>query len=442
MAEFDLIFKCSYGGAAFQLVDYALTSEGTFAPSGARTGTKVRVSGAGYVAAASPADLTDKLKEVRDAFGLDGRDLVITGLGGAVQVEVLAAQTLRGGPRVERFELGESLRWPAMVKPVTFQIFADRPAGTVEGLSAVDAYTVTTATRADGLRQIGYGGDLSGPDASKHWREVVLPKRLALFGIRAGTAGAAPPAPPVSPELAGRWVPDYEEEVNEAGDAVRYRLTFTELKEPIPAAYLDPAIGAVDFEFTLSASRDDQMRQVETRQYDVLLTGNVATLLAELRPRPPVVVVNESVRWTNYRERRVQATFVTLASGDGNGLLDWRQTLSVDGREEPVLHVVEYDGLPPTLLRRLFPVQRARQSGRAVGVGQYPKPAAPFFPGNFSAPRRVERNDLSNFEKETTWSYEYVFNGAVPNVALADLDRPHPPDETPGFDAGSSVGAS
>lgn len=431
MAEFDLIFKCSYGSAAFQLVDYALVSEGTFAQSGARTGTRVRVSGAGYVAAASPADLTGKLKDVRDAFQLDGRDLVITGLGGAVQLQVLAAQSLRGGPHVERFEFGESMRWPALVKPVTFQIFADQPKVTTEGLP-VDTYTVTTATRADGLRQIGYGGDLSGEGASDHWRQVVLPERLRLFGIGPGAA----------PALAGRWVPDYEEEVNEAGDVVRYRLTFTELKEPIPTAYLDPAIAAADFEYTKTTTRDDQMRLVTTSTYDVLLVGSVDAMLTALRPQPPIVVVSESLRWTNYRERRVQASFVTLASGDGNGLLDWRQTLEVDGREEPVLHVVEYDGLPPALLRRLFPVQRARQSGRAVGVGKYPTPAAPFFPQNFSAPRRVVRNDLSNFEKETTWAYEYVFNGAVPNVALADLDRPHPPDEAPGFDTGSSVGGS
>jgi hypothetical protein len=446
MAEFDAIFHCTYGGEAFQLKDYVLTSETTFGPGGKRTGTKVRVTGTGYVEATDAADLTAKLESIREAFQVDGADLVITGLGGGVQVEILAAQTTKSGPHVERFELGESAGWPALVKPVSFAIFADQPTLGTGGVP-VDTYAVTTATRSDRLRQIGYAGELSGPDASAHFRTVVLPQRFALFGLvpppgstggtggtGGGGAGGGGTGPTPSSGQAGRWVPDYEDEVNDAGDVLRYRMTFTELEEAIPAAYLDAEIGVVDFEYTFSADRDDQMRLVETRQYDVLLTGNGYTLVRQLRPEPPIVVLRESVRHTSYRERRVQATFVTLAAGDGNDLLEWRQTVSYDRTEDPVFQAVEYEGLPPVLLRKIRPVQRARQSGRAVGLGKFPKAPPPVWgTANYAASPRVERNDLSNFEKETTWTYEYVFNGAVPRVELDLIDRPTPP-ASPGFD--------
>lgn len=415
MAQFDAIFKCSYGGAGVQLQDYALAEEATFGPNGRRTGTKVKVSGRGYVEGDSESDFATKLAAVRAAFKLSGLDLRITGLDGRTEVEALAARASSGGPHVERFNFAEQSQWPALVKPVTFTIGADQPSLEGDENTPVDAYTVTTSTRTDQLRKIAYAGQIAGPAASNHFLTVVLPARLAAFP-------------------ADRWVPDYEQEVNDLGDVVRYRLTFTELANAIPAAYqaVDAngvaAIGVRDMEFTFSTDRDEQMRLVEVHAYDVLLTGNVFTLLAQVRPATGRLV-RESVRFTNYREKRLAATFTILKSAEGNDLLDWRQTLSIDGRENAVLTAVEYEGLPPVLLRKFFPVQRARQAGRAVGLGKFPKPPGPVFgTANYGANPRVEHNDLHNHEKETSWTYEFVFNGSVPTPTLADLGRPAAPE--------------
>lgn len=422
MAQYDAIFKCSYGGASLQLVDYSVAEEGILSSTGKRTNTRVKFAGRGYVEASSETDYETKLAAVRAAFEQSGLDLVVYGLSGKKEYECLAAQCVFGQPVVERMQFMEQGASAPLVKQISFAITATKLVLTPGGTPS-ETYEVTTAVRPDRLREITYSGQVIGIDAVTHF-QTSLAARFAQYGLQ--------PTSPGAQTMEVKWVPEYEQTVNDTGELLRYRVRFTELKVGISEARVD--LGIVNAELNIASDRDEQMRKVETWTYDVLSTGSdVGQMMTELRPTAAALqgglIVRESFQYTNYHELRLQATFNILRGGDGNELLEWNQVVTIDGTEAAILDPVEYEGLRTVLLLKRFPVQRARQSGRAIGLAKYPKAPDPIFGNvNYSANPRIERRVINQFELETTWSYEFVFNSNVPTVTLAQLTRPAAPE--------------
>jgi hypothetical protein len=407
----DALLNCTLGGAAFSLRDYGFREEVQFR-DGAAVGTKITLRGTGEIRGSSASELSANLDSVRTAFRNKGYNFQIFALG-VLEMQVLAAESIDGGPFTESFEALPQLQKDGerLVKQVDFVItnITAPPGDDGGGDEQTEPKKITTRTKPDGARVIEYVGKLTRADVETFWSRVQLPALIK-------------PYPPAT------WVPEIQAE-RTGSTVIDYRVAFTELVIPIPD---NVAADVVDEEFTYSEERDDQQRLIETRSYNLLVKpgSNIISLRDKIRPQSPTVILRERFSYTNFHEKRLQAEFVILRSGSGNDLLEWENSLQFDEESNPVTPV-KYVGLRPMMLRSDFPVFTAVQTGRAVGLGKYPKAANKMFDSKFLGDTpKIRRRPINEVERETTWSYSFAndtqFN--VQPADLAKLARPDKPD--------------
>src|SRR3954467_10797634 len=106
MGQFDSLYKCTLGGADFQLSKLKESNQ-SVRDGGRETARSITLAGEGWLEGTSGADLATKIAALRTATNTRGQDFTVTGLGGATYLQVLAAQCLNGGPHVD-FEIEDS----------------------------------------------------------------------------------------------------------------------------------------------------------------------------------------------------------------------------------------------------------------------------------------------------------------------------------------------
>lgn len=403
MAAFDSILKASIGSTSFQLMDYSVRETPVTKDGLGQTGTKVTVQGDGWVEAADAASLTAAIAAMLAGFRIVGKNVTITGLGGAVEYQLLAASCVDGGPFVEIEIQLQQQRGEALVKPVRFTANGSTaPSGGTTNL--VDQFKVETTTRPDELRGITYSGEVLGPGAVGQYVDGILPALLAQY-----------------PD--SDWTHSDKFSTNAKQDKVDWQVTFVELAAPLPDA-VDAT--AVDGEGTIRREGDEQMRLVTEIGFDLLVEGDPTALLTSIRPTEGVIL-KESSEITQFRERRLRASFTTLSGRDGNDLLNWEQTLEHEKEVTP-LRVVTYPNGEPVFILDVQPAY-VTQRGRAIGAGQYPQAPEPFWPDQLVDRPKIIHTPLNAAEFQVEWMYRFVFRTAPDAAAqVALLARPGSPE--------------
>lgn len=401
MAAFDSILKASIGSTSFQLMDYSVRETAVTKEGLGRLGTKVVVQGDGWIEAADAAALTAAIAATLGSFRVDGQNVTITGLAGGLEYQLLAAQCVDGGPFVD-IEIGlQQQRGEALVKPVKFTANGSTAPGS--GQQITDQWKVETTTRPDGLRGITYSGETRGAGAVGLYVNGVLPDLLAQYP-------------------ADQWIHQQKYSTNVKQDLVDWQVTFTELVEPLPST---ADVTVADGEFTERIDRDEQMRMVRERTYDLLIEGDASSLLTTLRPTDGTIL-KESSEVTHYREQRLRAAFTQLMGGDGNDLLNWEQTLEAESETTP-LRVVLYPNATPVFILEVQPSYMV-QRGRAIGAGSYPAPPDPFWPDQLVERPKITTTPLNAVEMQVEWHYRFVFRSPPTTASfVARLARPSQP---------------
>jgi hypothetical protein len=401
MAAFDTILKASIGSTSFQLMDYSVRETAVTKEGLGRVGTKVVIQGDGWIEAADAAAFTAAIVAALGSFRVDGQNVTITGLGGGLEYQLLAASCVDGGPFVD-VEIGQqSQRGEGFVKPVKFTANGSTAPGS--GQQITDQWKVETATRPDGLRGITYSGETRGAGAVGLYVNGVLPDLLRQYP-------------------AAEWIHQQKYSSNRKQDLVEWQVSFIELVEPLPST---GDVTVADGEFTERKDRDEQMRLVRETSYDLVIEGDAYSLLTTLRPADGVIL-KESSEVTHYREQRLRASFVQLMGGDGNDLLNWEQTLEAESETTP-LRVVLYPNAAPVFILEVQPSYLV-QRGRAIGAGSYPVPPAPFWPDQLVERPKIITTPLNAVEMQVEWHYRFVFRSPPTTASfVARLSRPAQP---------------
>lgn len=403
MAEFANILACNLGGAAAQLTDYTYQTAPIVKEDKGRTGTTVTLSGTGYVNADAGA-FGAAVRATVDQFSLSGADVIVSEFSGALLAELLAARCLNGGPHVGVKLLG-NLDGTALVKKFEFAATGEQNLGGDDS-PPTNSYTLKTTTGPDGMRQVSIDGEIAGKGAMAYYSATVLPAFNAAYPT-------------------AKWVPTNSAGINQAGDKASYSIGYVEITAALPAA---GGTVVVDGEATTRLERDEQQRLLAHYTYDMLCVGDPQKILDALRPlvRPGIAnIIRESSEVTTYKGRRLRAEFIVLTSGSGNDLLDWSQGF---GRSKafPTVTEATYPGIDPFLIRNPKNAARFTQRGRAVGLFKFPKEPEPIFPYLVALPVIV-RTHISEWEKETTW--EYQFASTDPAMTDYDLTKLRRPDQ-------------
>lgn len=99
------------------------------------------------------------------------------------------------------------------------------------------------------------------------------------------------------------------------------------------------------------------------------------------------------------------------------GLVDFSETVSVEGSGGPNIVAVPQDSGPPQLIATTFqtPVLVV-QEGQAVGLNTWPAPQPPYYPNELAGARRISRRSprrrgggLTDYP--VSWSYRFVLTG-------------------------------
>jgi len=265
MATFDNLFKCSLGGETFQLADYTFKIEPIVDAKVGRTGTKLELTGEGWVEVTDASTWSAALGAASEAFQIDGVDVVIVGPNSQVEAAIYAGTCLLGGPNITLEVLKQS-GGAALVKNLRFTAKGECNANQ----SKQPEVTLKTkiATRPDGLTIVTITGEIKGQGSSDYMTAVLLPQFQAQYP-------------------AAQYVTNYEYTSNAGGDDVTFEATFAQLAEPYPPAGAGNTI--VDGDTTTRTERDEQHRLVNTTSYDLLFTGDPGALVDALRPQTPVI---------------------------------------------------------------------------------------------------------------------------------------------------------
>jgi hypothetical protein len=413
------VHKCSIGSADFQLDDFD-EENAPVVKDGRQTGRRLSIRGRGWVEGEGGdwGDLLVRVKEAADAFSVSGRDAIIYGYGNNPIRTIPAALCLNGGPYVS-FKIlpgltpGSSLstrRFEFEISAETLDLSGSPP--------AAPTYQVKVETAPDGMRVITWTGEISAAPGGVQ----------SAFDKMGETFRKAYPGP--------RWVLSFTFEQNMVGDKGKFSLVVNESVEDLPA--LDDATLAVEGSASFVRDRDEQMRLQRTWSYDLAVVGDPVALLAAIRPQG-VPLLRESVQIGRYPHRRLQATFVTLAGGDGNALLNWTCSFHLS-KAATVYDKHRYPGLVPIYVAQPLDDSTLRVTGSAIGAKTWIEP--PTLPSvwpQLAQPQRGWRV-LNAIEWQTDWEF-FVAIPPDAKINLADqlkllsrpLDvKPLPADVDPG----------
>jgi hypothetical protein len=390
------------GQVLLQLEDYSLTTSPIVKDAQGRVGTTVTLEGEGYIENADATAFATALQTAASSFSFSGGTIEIIGLGGVTELLLAPVDFLNGGPHASFEILGKPDS--GLRRQVKFKATGEN-APKNGGQPTELSYKVETSTRPDRLRQITRSGELAGAGISAYMEAVLKPLILATYP-------------------AGQWIPSYKLDRNFKDDRGTYSFTFIELRDALPAAGNSQV---VDGELTMHVDRDEQMRKVTTKTADMVVIGDAIAIATSLRPRPPAIVLRESLEYTSFKENRLRVSFTTLEGANGNQLLDWGQSFTANYDNNPVA-VESYPGTFADYYYKPRSGNLYTQAGRAVGAGKYPKEPDPVLP-LFSDKIEVTYKQLNQVEYETTWRYVLISDKFIETTAiyLAQFERPSNP---------------
>ena len=387
MSDYSQYLSCSVGTASFQLRDFSMKAAPVVKANQGRVWTDVTITFEGWVDGTSPADLSTKLAQVTQSFGVPQQDVIITGLAGATEAAIYAIGCLEGGPFIEWEMLKGSDEILTRRFNVTVTAKYFDPGNGSSQAQPYDTFKLTTAVRPDGLSTVTRGGESHGPQADAFFLNTILPAMQANY-----------PLP--------KWVVNYNHE--QSGDLKQTSCTYTVTAEEQFANL--PAIAgatAVNGEASTRMERDEQYRLTTVIEFDLAVVGDPYKLRDSLKPAG--TILRSSSRVTMLREQKLTCSFTVLSGADGNNLLDFKQSFKQSRFEVNTFESISYPGLDPLVYKKPTEPQRYVQSGRAVGAGVFPRPADPLFDSNYAAPSEIDYQTLNFYECETTWTYTYLF---------------------------------
>jgi len=392
MAALDAVIRCTVGPVGFQLTSCKLHEE-PIVREGAglgygRIGTKIVVTCKGWIEGATADLFNTALWAVKNALSSPGQNFIVYGPGDRVEVSILAARVLDGGPHITLDVDDGAINFREISFTVNAQTARAGGGGgnsdTPGGEDPVDFYEalMKVAVRPDGLSTITYTGEIRGPN-------VLARLAAVLVGFNADYPS-------------NWWIKNHDYEVNEAGDRLSYTLTAVRLKDEQPVAAVNAAI---DIVLTHSRDVDEGSRCMETWSFEGIVDGDVDVMINWVRNHfsPDTAILRESVAVTSIKERRVSASFTTVKCFEAGGVMCRQETLRFT-KAATVYEVKQYPGIDPILVERAKTVGRLVQSGSAIGVNGYPAANAPVLPTMLEAPEFL-RTVLNAIERKVEWTY-------------------------------------
>lgn len=384
----DTILSLVVGPYTFALHEYKRQETPVRRDAG-RTGTKVKLSGEGYVDGETLAALNSAIRDLDKAFRMGGQDVSITTIGGNVELLMPASACADGGPHVDFvFEGGDN----ALQRAFTFSIDAEYgKLGTGDVQAAVygDAYKEATKLTPDGRIVLTRNGDVTGPDAPTHFEAVILPALKKLY-----------PWPQWAIEVTSTRSDDLK------GIKANYSVALTQMSSPLPGTA--GGTRAVNGTVTLTVDRDDRNRRKKSYVWDLTFVGDPIELLDAIRPKAvdgedAIYVIRERYSISGLKESRLTATFDTIEVGDKYGSLDWERDVTIEGSQDEWQERT-YPGAEPILVRLPKRHRVISESGKASGPNKWPKepePLSEFLTKKMS----VRFSGAGSWEKYTAWQY-------------------------------------
>lgn len=376
MGDFDTILRCSYGGTVLPvtLVDW---DHGTSVVTPGKPARRAAITCDAWIDATDYTDLQAKIEAVVAALSVAGKDFKIFE-GSVVQGQILAADCKDGGPHVD-INIDRGLTTAAGVKAFKFSVSGET--------ASDDSYQESIVTRPDGLREITRTGEVSELDGVTFEASA-----LAAFLV------AYPRT---------LWIHSHKIDRDVPGSSVKYSLQARELRDPLPAIAGNMTDLAVEGTGTYRVERDEQMRLSTTWDFNLLMTGDYAQMLAYLRLQVTTasgLILSESYQVTLHTETRLSASFRTLKGGNGNALTAWSQRLALTGNDT-TFGIRQYIGPDPILVRNPKTIRRLVQSGSAEGIDAYIKAPPPLYPDDLLEAPNVEYAWINETVRQTSWTY-------------------------------------
>ncbi len=395
------ILACSFGPASLRLTGYRRSDEAILNGQGDRTGTALTIECTGELVAEDASGLAAALDAWHDALATSGFDFSIT-RGGAT-VEQIEADDCTRGPHVQG-AYTDAAPGPAS-QGVQFTVTAETTAGatgsgdgelgaTREVRTEVDETGVTTITTTGEVRTAD-GTSASDAAAAK------VPDRDVAYALRYETRRA-----------------------NSDDTEARYSASQRQLASAMPNG------GLYTGERTLSTRWDDNRRELTTTRWDYAGPGAAAYVAAQVAAaRAAGGVRTATYEELTHGEQRARGSVETVAGAGGDELLELTETLT-RARTGPLLEARSYPGTTPLIASGDTPAWRYEQTGRAVAVGRYPRPAQPSFAEqHYAEAPQITTRKLSELEGETAWTYVYLFE--------SEQGRSTPAAEPDGFYGGT-----
>lgn len=412
--DLSAILSCSYGTTDLAVVDFEIKETCDIdAAGGGRVGTVVEIDADCLLTGSgSAADFATRSNTIRADLSKDGRDFLLKGLAGETLYVLPAAICMLGGPftDIDMLPGSQPLQMKFKLKIYTKTSTppgANNQSGTPPPL---DSFKMTVQTRADNLTIVTRTGTITGANATAQYLNVVKP---------AVDKNYKPPG----------WVVEHTYQAEQTTAAVNnltasYQIVATEMAANLPTAQGDQSVQG---EVTTRVERDEQYRQTTTTEIDLLMTKDgdgqdFATMFRAQAQKGGATILRENVAITSVREKRVRASFVTIASGDKSPLLDWEETVTVATSDS--WEIKTYPGADPVVVQRPKGIAKITQTGKATAVGKFKKPA-PIF-NSFLEDPQVTMTDVNAVVKQTTWHYQmYASSGGnTPDTSynLASFD--------------------
>jgi hypothetical protein len=194
-----------------------------------------------------------------------------------------------------------------------------------------------------------------------------------------------------------------------------YRISAVQLASPLPTG---GSVTVVDGEVTLRTDRDEQQRLTTVYDYSLQLkvTGSPSygSLVTALTPSGSII--KQKVDFSSIKAWKLNVSFTVLSSNDGDGLLEFAQTISVK-TAATTYEQYTYAGISPIAVARPAVFARISQSGSMMGLGDFLAAPGPVIAYHADQPE-FTYVDVSNYEKRTEWKYNLL---DVDGVAGADL---------------------
>lgn len=391
MGAYDAFQKASVGGTSFQLDDYSVKDSAITRAGYGEIGRQIVVDGTGWVEAASPSAFVAALADVRSKFRVQGQDFRVYGLSELEEFSILAAQCAEGGPTID-FEQLSQMGLSPLRKRFSFLVRAQTvssSSGGGGGVITVDpekGYQQTTAKGPDGLRVVTRTGEFIAANAAETFLGTFVPNFTSIY-----------PMP--------QWVIDRREfEHDSSQKSARYTLSARELRSPLPGGE-----ATVNGEASLSRDIDDQGRMITNRSADLVLsTVDFQPVLDVIRASALAgggKISRERMIVTFHKECRLTTSFDILSSAEGNGIVNWQQTIRYRPPDE-VWAPMTYPGVKPALVLQPEQFGVLFQSGRVIGIGKQLLPPDPLFPETLAAERDISSSSVSATEIQTDWNYQ------------------------------------